>query len=83
LVAGNAPMIVSFLYKTFIQPNVRTMAQPKLASRLANYLYGLREKLGEESFRNGNYMTICASIAWVSASAWNGSGLPMAGSARL
>ena len=50
LVAGNAPMIVSFLYKTFIQPNVRTMAQPKLASRLANYLYGLREKLGEESF---------------------------------
>src|SRR5450759_2160682 len=50
LVADNAPMIVSFLYKTFIQPNVRTMAQPELASRLADYLYGLREKLGEESF---------------------------------
>ena len=43
-------MIVSFLYKTFIQPNVRTMVQPELASRLADYLYGLREKLGEESF---------------------------------
>ena len=26
------------------------MAQPELASRLADYLYGLREKLGEESF---------------------------------
>ena len=50
LVADNAPMIVSFLYKTFIQPNVRTMAQPELASRLADYLYGLREKLGEEAF---------------------------------
>ena len=43
-------MIVSFLYKTFIQPNVRTMAQPELASRLADTLYGLREKLGEEAF---------------------------------
>src|ERR1035437_4644851 len=50
LLADNAPMIVSFLHKTFIQPNVRTMAQPELASRLADYLYGLREKLGEESF---------------------------------
>ncbi len=50
LVADNAPMIVSFLHKTFIQPNVRTMAQPELASRLADYLYGLREKLGEEAF---------------------------------
>src|ERR1035437_7235276 len=28
----------------------RTLAQPELASRLADYLYGLREKLGEESF---------------------------------
>lgn len=50
LVADNAPMIVSFLYKTFIQPNVRTMPQPELSSRLADYLYGLRERLGEESF---------------------------------
>ena len=53
LVADNAPMIVSFLYRTFIQPNVRTMAQQELASRLADYLYGLREKLGEESFPRG------------------------------
>jgi hypothetical protein len=50
LVADNAPMIVSFLYRTFIQPNVRTLPQPELASRLADYLYGLREKLGEEAF---------------------------------
>jgi hypothetical protein len=50
LVADNAPMIVSFLYKTFIQPNVRTMPQPELSSHLADYLYGLRERLGEESF---------------------------------
>jgi hypothetical protein len=50
LVADHAPMIVSFLHKTFIQPNVRTMAQPELVSRLADYLYGLRDKLGEEAF---------------------------------
>jgi flagellar motility protein MotE (MotC chaperone) len=50
LVADNAPMIVSFLYKTFIQPNVRTMPQQELSSRLADYLYGLRQRLGEESF---------------------------------
>jgi hypothetical protein len=50
LVADNAPMIVSFLYKTFIQPNVRTMPQLELSSHLADYLYGLRERLGEESF---------------------------------
>ena len=47
LVADNAPMIVSFLYKTFIHPNVRTMPQPELASQLADYLYGLRERVGE------------------------------------
>jgi hypothetical protein len=43
-------MIASFLYKTFIQPNVRSMARPELASCLADYLYELREKLGEEAF---------------------------------
>ena len=50
LVADNAPMIVSFLYKTFIHPNVRTMPHAELASHLADYLYGLRERAGEESF---------------------------------
>jgi Protein of unknown function (DUF3375) len=50
LVADNAQMIVSFLHKTFIPPNVRTMAQPELASVPADYLYGLREKSGEEAF---------------------------------
>ena len=40
-------MIVSFLYKTFIHPNVRTMPQPELASQLVDYLYGLRERVGE------------------------------------
>jgi hypothetical protein len=50
LVADHAPMIVSFLYKTFIQPNVRTMPQQEMASRLADYLYGLREAMGEEAF---------------------------------
>jgi hypothetical protein len=50
LVADHAPMIIAFLHKTFIQPNVRTMSQQELASRLADFLYGLRETLGEDAF---------------------------------
>jgi hypothetical protein len=50
MLADHAPMILSFLHKTFIQPNVRTMSQPELASRLADHLYVLRELAGEETY---------------------------------
>ena len=54
-------MIVSFLYKTFIHPNVRTIPQPELASQLADYLYGLRERAGEESPFNGDLERLTAT----------------------
>ncbi len=50
LLADHAPMIVSFLYKAFVQPNVRAMAQPELAAKLADHLYVLREISGADAF---------------------------------
>ena len=41
-------MVISFLHKTFVQPNVRAMAEPELASKLADHLYALREISGED-----------------------------------
>jgi Protein of unknown function (DUF3375) len=50
LQADHAPMVISFLHKTFVQPNVRAMALPELAARLADHLYALRESEGEAAF---------------------------------
>jgi flagellar motility protein MotE (MotC chaperone) len=50
LAADHAPLIVSFLHDTFVRPNVRTLPQPELASRLDDYLYSLRADLGEDAF---------------------------------
>src|SRR5215813_56989 len=50
LVADHAPLIVSFLHDTFIRPNVRTLSQPELATRLDDYLFSLRADLGEDMF---------------------------------
>lgn len=50
LAADHAPLIVSFLHDTFVQPNVRTLSQPNLVSRLDDYLYALRLEHGENVF---------------------------------
>ena len=50
LVADHAPLVLGFLHKAFIQQNVRDVSQPELASKLADYLYGVREMAGEEAF---------------------------------
>jgi flagellar motility protein MotE (MotC chaperone) len=50
LAAGNAPLIVSFLYATFIKPNLRTLAQQDLAARLDDHLYHLRTVFGDDAF---------------------------------
>ena len=50
LAADHAPLIAGFLYQSFVQPNVRTLAQQSLASRLDDLLYHLRERLGETAF---------------------------------
>lgn len=56
LAADHAPLIASFLHNIFVRPNIRTLAQPDLASRLDDYLYALRLELGEKVFpREGAY----------------------------
>ncbi|MFZ3357479.1 MAG: DUF3375 domain-containing protein [Xanthobacteraceae bacterium] len=50
LVADHAPLIVGFLFETFIEPNIRTMAEPDVTSRLDDYLYALRSELDDGAF---------------------------------
>jgi flagellar motility protein MotE (MotC chaperone) len=50
LASAHAPLIVSFLHKAFILPNVRIIAQADLAEALEDELFALREQLGEETF---------------------------------
>ncbi len=48
--ADHAPLIASFLHRTFIAPNVRVMAQADLEAALDNYLFALRAEWGREAF---------------------------------
>ena len=50
LAADHGPLVISFLYKTYVQPNVRVLAQSQLSTRLDDFLYHLRERLGEDAF---------------------------------
>lgn len=46
----HAPLIASFLHRTFITPNLRVMAAADLTEALEDELYALRQQLGEDSF---------------------------------
>ncbi|RLQ23894.1 DUF3375 family protein [Seongchinamella sediminis] len=50
LAADHGPMVVAFLHRYFIEPNQRTFAESELASRLEDFLFHLRERLGESAF---------------------------------
>ena len=50
LAADSAPFVAAFLYQTFIEPNVRTLGEEELASRLQDFLFYLREHLKEDQF---------------------------------
>ncbi|UUM21634.1 DUF3375 domain-containing protein [Mycoavidus sp. SF9855] len=50
LAAVNAPLVASFLYRSFIEPNVRTVSRQALALQLEGYLYHLHETEGEILF---------------------------------
>jgi hypothetical protein len=50
LAASNAPLIISFVHRTFIVPNVRTLSRSALISRLEDFLYDLRQQLGDGEF---------------------------------
>lgn len=58
LAADSAPLVVSFLYRTFVVPNVRALSQPDLLSRLDDFLYDLRQTLGDDAPRRqaGDYL---------------------------
>ena len=47
LAADTAPLILSFLYRVFVQPNRRGIGQEELESMLDDYLFGLRRIHGE------------------------------------
>jgi len=48
--SDHAPLIVSFLNRVFVVPNVRVMAQSLLIEALNDELFGLREQLGQAVF---------------------------------
>ena len=50
LCSDHAPLIASFLQRVFINPNRRVIAQADLVEALEDELFGLRERLGPESF---------------------------------
>ena len=50
LVADSAPFVASFLHRSFVEPNVRTISQHDLVARLDDYLFHLRERLGDGAF---------------------------------
>ncbi len=50
LQADHAPMVVSFLQRVFIEPNVRAIAEGELTSRLEDHLAHIRESRGEDIF---------------------------------
>ncbi len=50
LASGNAPLIISFLFKVFVEPNVRALPISELKSRLTDYIFKLREIHGSELY---------------------------------
>ncbi len=51
--ADHAPLILAFLDKVFVQPNVRVMSQSNLVAKLEDMHYQLRQGGGEESYSRG------------------------------
>jgi len=48
--ADNAPLIISFLYRTFIQTNRRSISYSELHSKLNDFLYFLQGIYGEDKY---------------------------------
>jgi len=48
--ADNAPLIISFLFRIFIEPNRRSLPHSELVARLDDYLVQLRAMHGEERY---------------------------------
>jgi hypothetical protein len=48
--ADNAPLVMSFLHRVFVEGNARSLPAAELAGRLDDELYALNERLGEGTF---------------------------------
>lgn len=48
--ADNAPLVLSFLSKVFVEDNIRAISAAELISRLDDELYALNERLGDGTF---------------------------------
>ena len=48
--ADHAPLILAFLDRVFVQPNVRIMSQSNLAAKLEDMLYNVRQDDGGETY---------------------------------
>ncbi|MCC2624294.1 MAG: hypothetical protein K0R14_167 [Burkholderiales bacterium] len=50
LCMDNSPLILSFLYRTFILPNLRVISYPQLVTKLDDYLFLIRNAYGEDLY---------------------------------
>jgi hypothetical protein len=50
LLADSAPLVASFLYRVFVLPNLRVVAQADLTEALEDALYALRERRGAGAY---------------------------------
>lgn len=50
LTADSAPLVIGFLHRCFIEPNVRTIREHDLIVKLDDYLYDVGRTSGEEQF---------------------------------
>lgn len=50
LAADHGPLVASFAHRYFIEPNQRSLPEAELAARLEDFLFHLRERLGDEAF---------------------------------
>ncbi|MET8798566.1 DUF3375 domain-containing protein [Nocardia sp. NPDC004568] len=48
--ADNAPLVLGFLRKVFVEDNIRSISATELTDRLDDELYALNERLGEGAF---------------------------------
>lgn len=50
LAAEHGPLVASFVHRYFIAPNQRSLPEAELSARLEDFLFHLRERLGEGAF---------------------------------
>ncbi|CAN5660225.1 DUF3375 domain-containing protein [soil metagenome] len=53
--AEHAPLVISFLNETFVVPNERVIPQSTLVESLEDFLFTLRERFGENSYKDAMY----------------------------